>query len=122
MSDFYAFWPASGLTGNLKRSGAEGVRKSWMNEPAACKRAEEALREMQIDLARANRLTTMGQLAASIAHGHQRRRRLALARPPTTRSGGGAAGFRAHPQGWQSWDDVIGRIRSLVKKQQRSVT
>ncbi|HET6931507.1 MAG TPA: ATP-binding protein [Candidatus Acidoferrum sp.] len=32
------------------------------------KRAEEALREMQADLARVNRVTTMGELAASVAH------------------------------------------------------
>jgi C4-dicarboxylate-specific signal transduction histidine kinase len=32
------------------------------------KRAEEALRDMQMELTHANRLTTMGELAASIAH------------------------------------------------------
>jgi PAS domain S-box-containing protein len=34
----------------------------------ARKRAEEALRDMQMELAHANRVATMGQLAASIAH------------------------------------------------------
>ena len=32
------------------------------------KRAEEALRQAQGDLARINRVTTMGELAASLAH------------------------------------------------------
>src|SRR6185436_15501980 len=32
------------------------------------KRAEQALRDMQMELAHANRVATMGQLAASIAH------------------------------------------------------
>jgi C4-dicarboxylate-specific signal transduction histidine kinase len=32
------------------------------------KRAEEALRHAQADLARANRVTTMGELTASLAH------------------------------------------------------
>ena len=32
------------------------------------KRAEEALRQAQADLAHVNRVTTMGELAASLAH------------------------------------------------------
>jgi len=34
----------------------------------ASKRAEEALRQAQVDLARVNRVTTMGELTASLAH------------------------------------------------------
>ena len=52
------------------------------------KRAEEALRQAQGDLARINRVTTMGELAASLAHEiestdqwchHQRQRLPAMA-------------------------------------------
>src|SRR5438067_12777369 len=35
---------------------------------SASKRAEEALRQAQADLARVNRVTTMGELTASLAH------------------------------------------------------
>jgi PAS domain S-box-containing protein len=47
-------------------SGNQGV--AFVLDLTERKRAEEALREAQMELAHANRVTTMGQLAASIAH------------------------------------------------------
>jgi PAS domain S-box-containing protein len=89
------------------------------------KRAEEALRSAQAELAHANRVTTMGQLAASIAH--------EVAQPITatvTNAEAGLSWLAAQPpnleQVRQVFDcivsdglragDVIGRIRALVKK------
>jgi PAS domain S-box-containing protein len=87
--------------------------------------ASEALREAQTELAHVNRVTTMGQLAASIAHevnqpvaavvanAHAALRWLG-AQPPDLEEGRQALvdiikdGHRA--------GDVIGRIRALVKK------
>jgi PAS domain S-box-containing protein len=89
------------------------------------KRAEEALRSVQAELAHANRVTTMGQLTASIAHeinqpicamvtNAEAALRWLGRRPPDLEevrqtlgriiSDGGRAG------------DVIGRIRALIKK------
>src|SRR5437764_1589525 len=89
------------------------------------KRAEEALRSAQAELAHANRVTTMGQLAASIAH--------EVSQPITATVSNAEAGLSwlaAQPpnleQVRQMFDcivsdglragDVIGRIRALVKK------
>jgi C4-dicarboxylate-specific signal transduction histidine kinase len=46
--------------------GYQGV--AFVLDLAERKRAADALRELQVELAHANRLATMGQLAASIAH------------------------------------------------------
>ncbi len=89
------------------------------------KRAEEALRSAQAELAHANRVTMMGQLAASIAH--------EVSQPITamvTNAEAGLSWLGAQPpnleQVRQMFDcvvsdglragDVIGRIRALVKK------
>src|SRR5260370_9164674 len=47
-------------------SGSEGV--AFVLDLTERKRAEAAAREMQLELAHANRVATMGQLTASIAH------------------------------------------------------
>jgi PAS domain S-box-containing protein len=50
----------------IERGGKEGV--AFVLDLTERKRAEEALRKMQAELAHANRVTMMGQLAASISH------------------------------------------------------
>ena len=66
--------------------------------------ASEALREAQTELAHVNRVTTMGELSASIAHEVMQpiaaavtnaECRLALARAPAAKSGGGPGGARS---------------------------
>jgi PAS domain S-box-containing protein len=89
------------------------------------KRAAEALREVEMELAHANRVATMGQLSASIAHevnqpiaaaitnAHAALRWLG-ARPPDleeVRQGLGRIVQNGNRAG-----DVIGRIRALIKK------
>jgi PAS domain S-box-containing protein len=91
------------------------------------KRAEEALREMQMKLAHANRLATMGQLTASIAHevkqpiagavtGAQAAQRWLNMQPANLVEVGDSLlgivrdGKRA--------GDIIDRIRDLIKKAQ----
>ena len=87
--------------------------------------ASEALREAQTELAHVNRVTTMGQLAASIAHeinqpitatvtnAHAALRWLG-ARPPDLEEVRKALG-RIVKDGSRA-GDVIGRIRALIKK------
>jgi C4-dicarboxylate-specific signal transduction histidine kinase len=89
------------------------------------KRAEEALRQAQAELAHVNRVTTMGQLAASIAH--------EVNQPITaivTNANAGLSWLAAQPPDLEEVRDaldrvikagkqageVIGRIRALVKK------
>jgi NO-binding membrane sensor protein with MHYT domain len=89
------------------------------------KRAEEALREAQAELAHVNRVTTMGQLAASIAH--------EVNQPITaivTNANAGLLWLAAQPPDLEEVRDaldrvikagkqageVIGRIRALIKK------
>jgi NO-binding membrane sensor protein with MHYT domain len=89
------------------------------------KRAEEALRQARADLARVNRVTTMGQLTASIAH--------EINQPITAAVTSADAGLRwlaAQPPDLEevrnAFDDVIRagnraaevieRIRALIKK------
>ena len=89
------------------------------------KRAEEALREAQMELAHVNRITTMGQLTASIAHevnqpiaasvtnAHAALRWL-NARPPDLEEVRQALGRIIANGGLAG--DVIGRIRALIKR------
>src|SRR5712675_35600 len=87
--------------------------------------ASEALREAQTELAHVNRVTTMGQLAASIAH--------EISQPLTAAVANASAGLRwlaAEPPNLAEVGDafhrvvkagnqageVIGRIRALIKK------
>jgi len=88
-------------------------------------RASEALREAQTELAHVNRVTTMGELAASIAHevmqpiaaavtnAHAALRWLG-AQPPDLEEIRQALG-RVVKEGNRA-TDVIGRIRALIKK------
>ena len=92
---------------------------------AEARESERRYREVQMELAHANRVATMGQLTASIAHevnqpiaasGHQRPGGAALAGASTAGSGRGAAGARSIVKDGNRAGDVIGRIRDLVKK------
>jgi len=58
--------PALIGSARIDESGNEGV--AFVLDLTERKRAAEALREVQTELAHANRVTTMGQLTASIAH------------------------------------------------------
>jgi PAS domain S-box-containing protein len=89
------------------------------------KRAEEALREAQVKLAHVNRLTTMGQLTASIAHevnqpiaatvtNAQAGLRWLDARPPNLEEVRQTLG-RIVKDGNRA-GDVVGRIRALIKR------
>ncbi|MGY3484698.1 PAS domain S-box-containing protein [Bradyrhizobium sp. USDA 4011] len=89
------------------------------------KRAEEALRDMQMDLAHANRVATMGQLTSSIAH--EVNQPIAAA---VTYALAARRWLRAETPNFREVDDavslivkegnrageVIGRIRALIKK------
>jgi PAS domain S-box-containing protein len=89
------------------------------------KRAEEALRHMQTELAHANRVATMGQLSASIAHEVNQpitaavtyalaaRRWLSVA-PPNFREVDDALSLIVK-EGTRA-GEVVGRIRALIKK------
>ena len=89
------------------------------------KRAAEALREVEMELAHANRVATMGQLSASIAHevnqpiaaaitnAHAALRWLGT-RPPDLEEVRQALGRIV--QNGNRAGDVIGRIRALIKK------
>ena len=89
------------------------------------KRAEEALRAMQAELAHANRVTTMGQLTASIAHevnqpiaatvtNAQAALRWLRAQPPDLDEVRASLG-RIVEDGKRA-GNVIGRIRALINK------
>ena len=90
------------------------------------KRADEALRQTQADLAYIHRVTTMGELAASISH--EVMQPLAAA---VTNAQAALRGLDAQPQdldgvrqalggaikdGWRA-TEIIGRIRNLIKKE-----
>ena len=90
------------------------------------KRADEALRQTQADLAHIQRVTTMGELAASISHevmqplgagvtNAQAALRWLGAQPPDLYEVRQALG-RAVEDGSRAID-VIGRIRTLIKKE-----
>jgi PAS domain S-box-containing protein len=89
------------------------------------KRAEEALRHMQMELAHANRVATMGQLSASIAHEVKQpitaavtyalaARRFLSAKPPNFREMDDALSLIVK-EGNRA-GEVVGRIRALIKK------
>jgi C4-dicarboxylate-specific signal transduction histidine kinase len=89
------------------------------------KRAEEALRHMQMELAHANRVATMGQLSASIAHEVKQpitaavtyalaARRFLSAEPPNFREMDDALSLVVK-EGNRA-GEVVGRIRALIKK------
>ena len=78
---------------------------------AEARESERRYREVQMELAHANRVATMGQLTASIAHEVNQpiaatvtnaEAALALAGRPAAGPGGGPAGARSHRQGRQS--------------------
>ncbi len=90
------------------------------------KRADEALRQMQTDLAHIQRVTTMGELAASISHevmqplgaavtNSQAALRWLGAQPPELDEVRQALG-RAVKDGKRA-AEIIGRIRTLIKKE-----
>jgi PAS domain S-box-containing protein len=89
------------------------------------KRAEEAFREAQLELAHANRVVTMGQLTASIAHEVNQpitaaityalaARRWLSAEPPNFHEVDDALSLIVK-EGNRA-GDVVGRIRALIKK------
>src|SRR5262245_34888238 len=122
-----------GLSRNRRTQASQG-RNRGLNEELERRvvertnqlmQASEALSEAQAELARINRVTTMGQLAASISHevmqpiaagitnAHAALRWLD-AQPPDLEEVRQALG-RAVEEGNRA-TDVIGRIRALIKK------
>jgi len=90
------------------------------------KRADEALRQTQADLARIHRVTTVGELAASISHevmqplgavvtNAEAALRWLGAQPPDLDAVRQALGG-AVKDGWRA-AEIIGRIRNLIKKE-----
>jgi C4-dicarboxylate-specific signal transduction histidine kinase len=118
-------------TAALKRVKAEITRlneeleQRVVERTSQLMRASEALREAQTELAHVNRVTTMGELSASIAHevmqpiaaavtnAHAALRWLG-AQPPDLEEIRQALG-RVVKEGNRA-TDVIGRIRALIKK------
>jgi len=89
------------------------------------KRAEEAYREAQLELAHANRVATMGQLTSSIAHEVNQpitaavtyalaARRFLSAEPPNFREVDDALSLIVK-EGNRA-GEVVGRVRALIKK------
>src|SRR5258708_30459045 len=89
------------------------------------KRAEEAFRKVQMQLAHANRVATMGQLSASITHEVKQpitaavtyalaARRWLSAEPPNFREADDALSHVVK-EGNRA-GEVVGRIRALIKK------
>ena len=92
----------------------------------AAKRAEAALRDMQMELSHANRVATMGQLTSSIAHEVNQpitaavtyalaARRWLSAQPPNFREVDDALSLIVK-EGNRA-GEVVGRIRALIKKE-----
>lgn len=111
-----------GIAG-FDKSGMEGA--TFVLDLTARKRAEQDLREVQMELAHTNRLATMGQLTASIAH--------EVNQPIAATVTNALAGLRwldrEHPdleEARQAFarvvrdgnraGEVIGRIRALIRK------
>jgi len=61
-------WARNNVSLVLGSDGAPRYIMAIVEDITKRKRAEEALREAELELARVSRLTTMGELAASIAH------------------------------------------------------
>jgi C4-dicarboxylate-specific signal transduction histidine kinase len=118
-------------TAALKRAKAELTRLNEELERRVVERtnqlmqASEALREAQTELAHVNRVTAMGQLAASISHevmqpitaaltNAQAALRWLARQPPDVEEARQALG-RSVNEGNRA-TDVIGRIRALIKK------
>ncbi|MEH2567387.1 AAA family ATPase [Bradyrhizobium sp. AZCC 2289] len=102
-------------------SGYRGVARHITER----KRAEAALRDMEMELAHANRVATMGQLSASIAHEVNQpitaavtyalaARRYLSAEPPNFREVDDALSLIVK-EGNRA-GEVVGRIRALIKK------
>jgi C4-dicarboxylate-specific signal transduction histidine kinase len=118
-------------TAGLKQAKAELTRLNAELEQRVVERtnqlmqASEALREAQAELAHVNRVTTMGQLAASISHEVMQPITAAItsshaalrwldAQPPDLEEVRQSLG-RVVKEGNRA-TDVIGRIRALIKK------
>ncbi len=121
--------PSIGLANCLLSLAAIGVTAFLVvqsqSREAATKRANQELRQSQAELAHVTRVSTMGQLTASIAHevnqpiaGVVTNAEVALrwlgARPPDLDEMRAALG-RIVRDGKRA-SDVVGRIRGLVKK------
>jgi PAS domain S-box-containing protein len=76
------------------------------------KRAEEALRQAQSDLARVNRVTTMGELAASLAH--------ELSQPISGAMTNANVGLRKLGSDNPNLDEVRGTFARIVRDAQRA--
>jgi PAS domain S-box-containing protein len=115
--------PALIGSARIDAGGNEGV--AFVLDLTDRKRAAEALREVQMELAHASRIATMGELTASIAHevnqpvaaavtNAEAALRWLSARPPNLEEVRQALA-RIVKDGTRA-GDVIGRIRELVKK------
>ncbi|HZB93961.1 MAG TPA: ATP-binding protein [Stellaceae bacterium] len=115
--------PALIGSARIGESGTEGV--AFVLDLTERKRAGEVLREVQMELAHANRVATMGQLTASIAH--EVNQPIAAARinagvalrflnrnPPDLTEVAEALGRIARDTSRAG--DIIGRLRALVRK------
>jgi C4-dicarboxylate-specific signal transduction histidine kinase len=118
-------------TAGLKQAKAEIQRlneeleQRVVERTSELMRASEALREAQTELAHVNRVTTMGQLAASIAHEVNQPIAAAITNaqaalrwlgtlPPDLEEARQALG-RVVKEGHRA-SEVVGRIRTLIKK------
>jgi signal transduction histidine kinase len=123
-----ALWVVVATT-QVRRGSAERAAAAAHAQGAAeaeARRAEERLREMQTELAHANRLSTMGQLTASIAH--EVRQPIAAS---VANAHAGLRWLKANPpvldevrdaldrivRDGNRAGDVITRVRTLLKKE-----
>ncbi|MFC0576337.1 AAA family ATPase [Paraburkholderia solisilvae] len=113
------------LVGSTTFDEARNQGVSFVLDLSESKQAEEALRMMQSDLAHVNRVATMGQLTASIAHevnqpiaatvANAEAALRWLSRQPPDLQEVREATERIVKEGHRA-ADVIGRIRALIKK------
>src|SRR6266852_5533703 len=118
-------------TAALKRAKAElkdlndELERRVVERTVQLRQASEALRETQAELAHINRVTAMGQMAASITHevmqpiaagiyGAQAALRWLGAEPPNLQEVREALGYTVN-EGNRAID-VIGRVRALIRK------
>jgi PAS domain S-box-containing protein len=114
------------LVGSTSFDEARNHGVSFVLDLTERKRAEEALGLMQMQLAHANRVATMGQLTASIAHevnqpitatvSNAEAALLWLNRQPPDLDEVGQALTRIVDDGYRA-GEVIGRIRALIKNE-----